>query len=304
MLGTQQQAFVPERRQGMRFHAAAAVILLLLGGGILFAASEWVQGSLFVLWMMLLLAIVVFLPWVLYRWYALRSAVYLLERDGLRLRWGLRSEDIPLTEVEWVRPAAESGYHVPQPLFSWPGALLGTQHVHELGDVEFVASDMSHLLLIATTHKVYAISPQDTRAFVSNFQRALELGSLSPLKAHSARPAAFLRQVLQDRLAKILLPLNLILCILLWIFAGFVVTNSQTLPMGFSPQGLPLERVPSEQLLLLPVLGSLVLVMNVVMGLYFFRRLEERMVAYLFWLGGVITPVLLIVAILLLSSAN
>jgi len=44
---------------------------------------------------------------------------------GLRLRWGLRAEDIPLPEIEWIRPASDLGFHLPKPFLSMPGALLG-----------------------------------------------------------------------------------------------------------------------------------------------------------------------------------
>jgi hypothetical protein len=42
-----------------------------------------------------------------YRAYALLRADYYIDRDSLAILWGLRVEDIPLTDIEWVRPASD-----------------------------------------------------------------------------------------------------------------------------------------------------------------------------------------------------
>ncbi len=296
--------FEPERKNGVIVHAAALIAILAAGSFILWLAFARAQGSLFVLLMILLLLVFISLPFVGYRAFALLNASYSLERDGLRLKWGLRLEDIPVNTVEWVRLAKESGFHLLLPPFTWQGAILGHRNIKDLGDVEFIASDVNKLVLIATHSKVLAISPQDPKGFVSSFQRILELGSLSPIASRSARPAAFLRQVWQNRVAKILLPANFLLTLLLAILTGFLIATHDRLPLGFSPDGLPIEAVPSEQILLLPVMAALVLTTNVVLGLFFFRKEEARITSYLLWLGGIISPALLILAVILLSFAT
>jgi hypothetical protein len=95
--------------------------------------------------------------------------------------------------------------------------------------------------------------------------------------------------------------LNVGLTVLLWLVSGFIIANNQQLPLGFSPQGLPLELVGSQQLLLIPILGLFVLVMNVILGLFFFRQPDYYLIAYLLWSGGVITPFLLVVSMIILS---
>ena len=99
-----------------------------------------------------------------------------------------------------------------------------------------------------------------------------------------------------------MLPLNFIFSFVLWVLSGFIIANHQTLPIGFSPTGIPEAFVPSEQLLLLPVIGVFVLVLDLVLGLFFFRREGAQNIAYLMWLGGILTPLLLIVAVVLLSA--
>ena len=299
-----QQIFEPVRKKGLIYHGIAVVILLLIAAGSIISGVLWVQGNLFVLLMLVALITLALLPWILYRGFALLNARYILERDGLKIRWGLRSEDIPVTSVEWVRPAQESGFLVPLPVIHWPGAILGSRHVQGLGDVEFIASDPDSLILITTPDKVYAISPLDVRYFETSFQRTLEMGSLSPLVSRSAKPIAFLQSVWSDGLARILLLTSLVLTFLLWIITGFVIANHTLLPLGYTTQGLPGELIRAEQMLLLPVINTFILVMDLSLGMYFFRRLDENLVAYLLWIGGSLTSVLLIIAVFLFSAAG
>ena len=89
------QQFEPVRRNGNLFHLGVLLFLISCGIGILWLALNKAQGSLFVSLMILLLIVIIVLPVVIYRAYSLLNARYIVERDGLRLRWGLRLEDIP-----------------------------------------------------------------------------------------------------------------------------------------------------------------------------------------------------------------
>jgi len=295
------QSFLPDRKLGILLHILLLAVVIPLMIAAIWVATHQAEGSFFVLMILLIVLLTIFIPFILYRGYALINARYILERDGLRLRWGLRTEDIPLNEIEWLRRANESGYSLQLPVFAWPGAILGERKVESLGSVEFIASESKKLMLIATTSKVYAISPNAPRDFELAFQRSFEMGSLFPIKSQSTRPAAFVMEVLKDRFAKYLLPLNVGLTIILLLVSGFTIANHRQLPLGFSPQGLPLDMVSSQQLLLIPFLGLFVMVMNIILGLFFFRREEYYQISYLLWAGGVITPILLIAAMLILS---
>ncbi|MRR31621.1 hypothetical protein EG834_15120, partial [bacterium] len=175
--------FLPPRRRAMLLHILAAIGFLAVSAASLTIALQQQVSGFFALLLLLSLAFFIPLPVVLYRAYALYNAAYTIERDGVRIRWGLRAEDIPLTSIEWVRPVSALGFHLPFPRLSFPGAILGLRKVDELGEVEFLASDGASMLLIAAPHKVYAVSPEDTRGFMRAFQDAIELGSFSPLPA-------------------------------------------------------------------------------------------------------------------------
>lgn len=282
------------------FHILVVVFLLAGCAGCLILSIQQEAGGLFALFVIISLLFFAPVPVFLYRGYALYNASYQLSRDGLRIRWGLRSEDIPLPEIEWVRPASELGFRLPLPPVIWPGAIRGTRHVPELGPVEFLASSTSTLMVVATREKVYVISPDDPRGFLRSFQYAIEMGTLNPLKAASARPAAYARRVWDDRPARIFLSAGLILTLLLFIQVSLIIPARTSISLGFDAQGMPQPPVPSRQLMLLPVLGVFAYVIDLLGGLYFYRRQEHKPVAFLLWISSAFTPLILILAAFIL----
>lgn len=289
--------YTPPRQRGLLFHGilivalgTATVLTFLLG------AYQHI-GSYFVLLLLISLLLFAPLPLIIYRAYALARANYRLERDGLRLRWGLRAEDIPLPDVEWVRQASDLAVDLPLPRLSTPGAVLGTVRVQDLGPVEYLASGKRTLVLIATTQKVYAISPEDPQAFISDFQHSLELGSLTPLSSVSVLPAAYLSQVWTNRVARVLILLGFVLNLLLFVGVSLIIPGRGTVSLGFYPNGAALPGVPAEQLILLPILGVFSYLIDLSAGLFFFRREKESLVAFIVWGSSVMTTVLLILAV-------
>lgn len=292
--------FIPPRRSGIIFHAAAALVSAGSGTVALLYALRSAVGVPFVLAMLLGVLLIAPLPLLLYRGYALLRAVYTLERDGLRIRWGLRLQDIPIYEVEWVRPLSELGFNLPLPWLHLPGGILGTRIVPELGLVEFMAADTEHMLLIATPDRVFAISPADPRAFVRSFQRAIEFGSLTPIPAYSVRPAAYVSRVWADRLARIPLLISGVLTAVLFVAVALLIPTHGPLSLGFDPSGSPFPPGPPERLMLLPVIAIFMFLVDLLVGLYFYRWDDQRGVSYLLWLSSPITPLLLMIAVLIL----
>jgi hypothetical protein len=292
--------FTPLRTRGLMFHILVALFLLAGSVGFLILSIGQQIGGMFILFLLFSLIFFAPLPVIIYRGYALYNASYQLSRDGLRIRWGLRSEDIPLPDIEWVRPVSELGFRLPLPALIWPGAIRGTRNVPELGPVEFLASTTSTLMLIATPQKVYAISPNDPRGFLRSFQYAIEMGSLTPLKAASSQPAAYARRVWSDRPARGFLIAGLILTFLLFIQVSLIIPSIGTISLGYDAQGNPLPPVPSRQLLLLPVLGLFSYVADLLGGMFFYRRPQDKAVAFLLWISSAFTPLMLILAAFIL----
>jgi hypothetical protein len=288
--------FHPPRRTGLLFQGG--LILALSGAGVyfFFRATQEQSGLGFLLNMLIALIVLSGLPLLLYRFYALLNGGYVLRRDGLRIRWGLRQEDIPLGEIEWMRPANELGFRLPTPWLKWPGAILGTRRVPELGLVEFMSADRAHMILAATPEKIYAISPSEGNVFLATFQQINEMGSLTPLEAQSFYPQVLIGRVWEDRLARLLILLGLGIGLVLLAVVAFAIPSLDTVTWtGFG------DDAPAERLLLLPILDALIWISNVILGSLLYRQGSEyRIAAYMIWGNGLLVGVLLLVGSLLL----
>lgn len=295
----QSQDFYPPRSAGIVLHAA--LVVLILGGVsvlLVLIFSRPVGWSL-VFYLLGILILITLLPLAFYRGYALMKAGYTLARDGLQVRWGLRSEDLPVTEVLWVRPASDLTRPLLLPRFSAPGAILGASQHEELGEVEFIASSAPHLVIVAALEKTLVLSPEDPEDFSRRFQRVIEMGSLAPMQAHTAIPAAYMNQVFRDQLAKVLLAAGAALTLLLLVVASFLIPSREAVSIGYDFNALPLPPVPSNRLLMLPIIALFFVLLDLLAGLFLYRRPETRAVSYLIWAAGIITPLLLLVAVFL-----
>ncbi len=290
----------PSLRKGLLLLVPVAVLLVAACLVLFWLAFQEQYGTYFILFLIVALLLLFPLGFTLYRAYALVRSGYNLDRNGLRLNWGLRTEAIPLPEVEWVRPVSELTFELPLPRLTFPGAVLGTVHCEELGTLEYMASDIDNLILVATSERVYAVSPTTPKKFLKHFQTLLELGSLEPIAPVSSVPAGFLRRVWSDARARWLLISNVMLALAFLAFVSLVIPGRQTIALGFDPNGVPLAPVSAARLLLLPFLCIFVVLVNIALGLFFYRRPEQQKVAILLWIAGIVLPLLLTVSMLFL----
>jgi hypothetical protein len=294
--------FPPAKQFGLILHMA--LILLLAGASIwgFVNLTNAQMGPLFVSY--LLIAILAFapIPFLGYRAFALFKADYYIDRDSLAILWGLRVEDIPLTDIEWVRPASDLANPLALPRFRLPGAVLGTRRHPDLGAVEFIASSARNLILIATSKHVFAISPRDAASLVRTFARATELGSLTPTEAKSVYPSFVITQAWESPLARFLWMTGLLLNLGLVGWVGFLIPSLSEVPFGFNAFGVPNETVPSVRLILLPLISALMFVTGLLAGLYLYRWDRERPLAFIIWLSSTLCALLFLMAVLFLVT--
>ena len=291
-----QNEFQPPRNIGVLLQGGLMLALGGAGAFFFYRATQDPSGVNFLLDMLIALVLFAPLPVLAYRLYALVNAVYILRREGLMIRWGLRREDIPLDSIEWMRPANEIGFRLPLPWLRWPGALIGRRSVAELGPVEYLGSHQGHLILVATPGRVFAISPEDTKGFMAAFRRVNELGSLTPIEAQSVYPSVFIGRVWEDPLARWLILGGFIAGVVLLAGVALAVPGLETIQWVE-----PGSTAPGERLLLLPVLNGLIWLFNLVAGTFLYRRGEDqRLAAYLLWGTSGLTGILLLLGSLLL----
>jgi hypothetical protein len=176
--------------------------------------------------------------------------------------------------------------------------------------VEFLAAQTRPLVLVATPGRIYAISPDDPKGFLQRYQHFSELGSLAPLPARSVFPSFLLARVWATRPARYLILGGLALSLILLIWVSLAVPERPAVSLGFTPESLPTEPVPSVRLLLLPVLNIFFYLANLLAGLYFFRAEGEPEasvklpLAYLLWGSGVLTPLLFLLGVLFILRSG
>lgn len=295
-------SFPPSRRRGLLVHGILITVLVTIVAWAFYNLSRVPVGPIFIVFLLVILAALPPLPWLGYRAFALLRADYVLDRDSLAINWGLRMEDIPLTDIEWIRPSTDLTSPLRSPRLSLPGGILGVVRHQDLGSVEFIASSRNHLLLVATTKRTYAISPDNAVGFLDTFRRATELGSLLPAEAVSQYPSFLLARAWENLAARFLWLSGLILNIGLVAWVSFLIPSVDYVTLGFSPLGTALEPVPSIRLILLPLLSATLFVAGLIAGLYFFRDKKEEPLAVMVWISSTLTSLLFLLAVLFIVT--
>lgn len=294
--------FPPARRFGLLIHVGFIIVLAAFSiyGFVNLSGAQ--VGPLFVLYLLMALLAFAPMPLLAYRAYALLRADYYIDRDSLAMLWGLRIEDIPLTDIEWVRPASDLTSPLLLPPFRLPGAVLGTRRHPDLGLVEFIASSSRNLILIATSKRIFAISPRNAAGLVQTFARATEMGSLTPTEAKSVYPSFIITQAWDSPIARFLWISGILLNLGLIAWVGVLIPSLSQIPFGFNPFGTPNETAPSTQLILLPLVSGLMFITGITAGLYFYRWERQRPLAFIVWLSSTLCAVLFLMAVLILVS--
>ncbi len=293
----------PPPRNGLSLQVTLTVTLAILASLFGLLASREPIGLRFTVYI-LAAAIAFFpLPFLVYWLYSLNRASYKLDRNQLAITWGLRSEQIPISEIEWVRPTSAMAIRLPLPFIRFPGAILGTRHHPDLGTIEYLASEARLLLLVATTKRVFAISPQDPNGFMQDIQHSIEMGSLSPVTSQSVYLSFALVQAWDSLLARYLWLAGLFLNIGLLAWVSIMIPSLGRIPLGFLPSGMPGDAVPGAGLILLPIVSIFFYVVGWVAGLIFYPHPDRRSLAQVMWASGTFTALLFLVAVMFIVTA-
>jgi len=294
--------FPPAKRSGITTHVIIIIVLTVISAWGFWNLSNTQVGPSYVTYLLAALLAFAPIPFFGYRAYALQRADYYIDRDSLAAIWGLRVEDIPLTDIEWVRPATDLTSPLRLPRFRFPGAILGTRRHPDLGLVEFIASDAKNIILIATSKRVFAISPENPAALVQTFARATELGSLTPAKPVSVYPSFIITQAWESPVARFLWMSGLFLNLGLFVWVGILIPSLTQIPFGFNALGAPAETAPASQLILLPLISAFMYVVSIIAGLYFYRWETQRPLAFIVWVSSTVCAVLFLIAVLFIIT--
>lgn len=297
--------FRPPRNLGLIFHGLAILVLLFAGVFGLWQASHARIGVSFLLYLLPGIVATVVSPFLFYRALGLQRASYAVGRDGIRLRWGLRSEDIPMNAIIWVGPAEDFRPTIPRPPLSWPGAVLGVRKLPDGRLVEFLAARARGLALIVTKQRIFAISPADRDEFLRAFRLVAEFGSLSPLVPSSIYPDILFTRAWSDQLARGLMLSGFGVSLALLVWVALAVPLHPQIALRLTPQLTPAEEaVPGVRLMLLPVLDGLFFVVNLLLGFFFYRHKETQVLSYLMWASSTLVALIFLGAVYFLLRAT
>ncbi len=293
----QSKVFLPPRGRGLLFNLGMIVSLGLFSAALLSFAFQTSLGPLFLVYLLGALFIAVPIPLLAYRAYSLLRGQYQVDRNGIRLKWGFREEDIPLDKIRWVELAEDLIVPLKFPRVTWPGAVVGIAQQEGLGLLEFLSAEKQELIMIGAPERVLVISPGNAKAFLRAYQVANELGSLSPIPAYSTYPQFPLFDIWRIRTTRILLILTLVMSLALFVLVGWSIPTHPQVSLGFDALKVPLPPVSSGQLFLIPAINILLLTASYLISLFFFRRQQNHPLVYVIWISNTLTAFLFLLAV-------
>jgi len=288
--------FYPPRRVGTIFHLASIGVLLIGVGLSLYRIAYGEVGSTFLFYLLPIIFAIPIVPLLFYRLSYLQNAVYMIERDRIRLQWGLRVEIIPTNTILWVQSASDLTEPIQYPWIRWPGSVLGTRQLGGDTPIEFMASQSRDLILVATYERVFAISPTNPTTFLNSYQRMTELGSLVSHQPRSVHPTTFFAGIWRTPAVRNLLIISTLFSLALIIWTGLAAPTKTSVSLGFTPTGEPRNPLPGLRMMILPLLNTIFWVFNFFIGLLLSRQEEHLPLAYLLWGSSALVSGLFLVA--------
>jgi hypothetical protein len=310
MIDPEPQVFYPARFPGFLFQGLFLLLLAFSTAFFLWQAANASFGFSFFVALLPVILTFLLAPIILYRIQSLRRSAYILERDGIQLYWGLRVEHIPMNEVLYVRSLQEFGRPVPLPWMRWPGSVVGQTQMSDGTAVEFLASSAAGLILLVTSSRIFAISPEEPAAFLEAYYRIMELGSLSPIAPQSVYPSFLSGRFWADRPARVMLATGAVVCLVILVWVSLVIPTRTEIHLRPMIDGT--GKVPPVRMLLLPFLSAAFFVGDLLSGLYFYRRAENQpagqgydtALAYLLWGSGALVPLLFLGAVVFILKSG
>jgi hypothetical protein len=288
----EKRIFYPPKRLGTILHVALILIFSSGGAWGIYGTSSAAIALQVLPFLSLIVIFLITVPFLIYRLYSLHRSAYTLERGGIQLNWGWRSENIPMNEVEWVYRVEDLEVPPQPPLIRWPGAVVGSRRFQRGPVVEYLASRQRGLVIIAVGEGYYAISPADPDGFVETYHSLTELGALSSLEPQSTRPALLLTEIYRQRRLLSIILAGGVLNISLLVWTLLVIPTRESVSLGFTPRGIPHEPLESIRLILFPIINTTAYLGNSILGIFLFRNQENRILAYILWGGSLFIALL------------
>ncbi len=239
-----------------------------------------------------------------YRLYGLLTAQYALDRNGFYLRWGLAEEHIPIGQI---RNIAAVDQLPDKALSRWKG-LLGLTGMFRTEDRDlefFTAGSLENAVLLCSDRKNLVLTPADPDAFIQAYRDFSYRGSLQRIKPRSVRPVFLAAVLAQDKTARWLLPAGFAVNFLLLAFLVLASNLPSPVPFSYDAAGNAVLMAPVQRLLLLPLIGGVLWMINLLLGTWFYHRKADHQMGYILWAASLLPGLLLWGSVInILSTAS
>lgn len=281
-----------------RIGTQTGLLLVLLAIVIIFAAIG-LAGSQPIgpLTFFMVLTIVIALPvigLIAYQLFGLARSSYTLDRNMLTIDWGPTRQVVPTDAIQRILLGTEiigSPEHFRG--WRWPGLMRGQADVPDVGLTLFYApAPLKNQLIVITPTLSYAIAPADPAGFIDSIKARYELGPTQAVAQTAQRPPLFDWPLWRDRWAQGFGALAAVLVLGLFAFVCFRFPDLPArLPLHYSVDGLADRVGAASEVFILPLIGLLALLVNVMFGAVAYSR--ERMASYVVWGGTLLVQLLL-----------
>jgi len=125
----------------------------------------------------------------------------------------------------------------------------------------------------------------------------VELGSLREAPAKSLYPSFVFAHAWESGLVRFLWLATLFLNLGLAAWISLLIPSSPTFALGFRPDRSP-DSVPSTQLIILPLVSSLLSLVGWIAGLFFYRWGKREAISVVLWGAGALSSLFFLLAVL------
>ncbi|MEM7344941.1 MAG: PH domain-containing protein [Chloroflexota bacterium] len=263
---------------------------LCLAITLIFLGVTWVLRQLFVaqsvsgpkfVYSLLILASLGIALYFAYYAYAYAQLRYRLDRNGLRIYWGLSTIQIPITTIQEVYPSSPAllpdRFILGIPI---PGWWVGKRE-----QTTFFASSLTTAVLIRTGNDDFVISPIGREQFVDAWQKRQSFGATQVWSQTYLAPFPFDLGLWADRLGQRLFVGGILFYLILigTIFVQYP-TLAATSPLSVFEQST--SSMSQSQILFLAVMATATFLINSGLGIFWHK--QEAVASYLLWTVAII----------------
>ncbi len=251
----------------------AGAIGLWIAGRLAGPPERWqIDLALYGLFL-LLLGTLLLVGMLAYRVVSAFTLGYALDRNGLYITWLGNRAVVPLEQIQQVDVGVAVRWS-PWSLLQGIGYYWGRVRTADGKLLHlFATRPPRRCLIIQTADAAYAISPADPEAFVQDFEQRRHLGATKPLGFAVELSRIFLYAFWNNSTVRTLLLIALSLHLLmLALLAARYPELGATVQMRFDATGQVVDPRPRHHLLFLPLAAFGLSLVNIILGLVFYRR--------------------------------